>query len=110
MTDAIVHSPASKRRRFLHWLLLGLAYALLVLRRYNLAVAKTDLGDLMTKEDFGVIFAVGTWGYGLSFLFNGPLTDRIGGRKAMLLALAGSCGANLAMGLFIQQMMQSADP
>lgn len=111
MADATIdHSPAFRRRRFLNWFPLGLAYAFLYMGRYNLTVAKNDLGDLMTKEDFGVIFAVGTWVYGCSFLLNGPVTDKFGGRRAMLASLAGSLLSNLAMGWFIQRMLQSADP
>ncbi|MCK6529237.1 MFS transporter [Myxococcota bacterium] len=104
------HAAAFRTRRFLNWFPLGLAYAFLYMGRYNLTVAKTSLGDLMTKEDFGLIFAVGTWVYGCSFLLNGPVTDRIGGRKAMLISLVGSTLANLAMGVFIQDMLRSADP
>ncbi len=104
------HSSAYRFRRFLNWFPLGLAYALLYMGRYNLTVAKTNLGELMSKEQFGTIFAIGTWVYGLSFLVNGPLTDRFGGRRSMLVALAGSAAANLGMGWFVRDMLQSADP
>ena len=42
----------------------GAAVRVFVLGRYNLTVAKSSLGDLMTKSDFGTIFGVGTtiWG------------------------------------------------
>ncbi len=106
----IAHSGSFRTRRFLNWFPLGVAYALLYMGRYNLTVAKNSLGDLMTKEDFGTIFLVGTWVYGCSFLLNGPTTDRIGGRKAMLIALSGSLLANLAMGWFIRDMLLSEDP
>lgn len=92
------HSPEFLRRRFLNWFPLGMTYAFLYMGRYNLAAAKNDLGDLISNEDFGTIKAVGTIVYGVSFLLNGPLTDRIGGRKTMLLAAGGSAFANLAMG------------
>ena len=39
----------------------------------------TTLGSLMTKEEFGLIFAAGTLTYAFSFLVNGPLVDKIGG-------------------------------
>ena len=35
---------------------------------------------------FSIIFAVGTWTYALSFLINGPLVDRIGGKKGIIIA------------------------
>ena len=108
--DPTDHSAAYRFRRFLNWFPLGLAYAFLYMGRYNLTVAKTNLGELMSKEEFGTIFAIGTWVYGLSFLVNGPLTDKVGGRRSMLVALAGSAVANVAMGLFIRSMLNSADP
>ncbi|MFO0708433.1 MAG: MFS transporter [Sandaracinus sp.] len=95
------HSPEFLRRRFLNWFPLGMTYAFLYMGRYNLAVAKNDLADLISNEDFGNIKAVGTIVYGVSFLLNGPLTDRIGGRKTMLLAAGGAAIANLLMGALL---------
>jgi OPA family glycerol-3-phosphate transporter-like MFS transporter len=99
------HTSAFRARRALNWFPLGVAYAMLYMGRYNLTVAKTALGDLMTKEDFGVIFGVGTVCYALAFLLNGPLTDRIGGRRAMLIGVAGSCVMNAAMGLYLRHVL-----
>src|SRR5690349_21713531 len=96
-----VHSTAFRVRRVLNWFPLGLAYAFLYMGRYNLTVAKTALGDLMTKADFGTIFGVGAIVYGVSFLVNGPLTDRIGGRKTMLIGVLGSIAMNALMGLVL---------
>lgn len=104
------HSAAFRFRRFLNWFPLGLAYAFLYMGRYNLSVAKYNLGDLMSKEDFGTIFGVGTIVYGVAFLLNGPLTDKVGGRRSMLVAVLGAMGANLGMGLFLRSMLRSADP
>ncbi len=87
------------RRRVLNWVPLGLTYALLYMGRYNLTVAKNAFGDLMTKSDFGLIFDWGTITYAFAFLLNGPLTDKIGGRKAILIAAAGAAVANTLMGL-----------
>jgi OPA family glycerol-3-phosphate transporter-like MFS transporter len=97
----IQHTAAFRTRRFLNWFPLGLSYALLYMGRYNLTVAKNALGALMTKEDFGFIFGVGTLVYACSFLINGPLVDRYGGRRGMLIALAGTLVANVLMGLFL---------
>ena len=105
-----VHSAAFRRRRFFNWFPLGLAYALLYMGRYNLTVAKTNLGQLMTKEDFGLIFAAGTVTYAFAFLVNGPLVDRVGGRRGMLIGLAGSCVSNAAMGLYLHHVLSSAAP
>ncbi|HWM84203.1 MAG TPA: MFS transporter [Kofleriaceae bacterium] len=105
--EGIEHSAAFRRRRVLNWLPLGLTYAFLYMGRYNLQVSKSafqtmrDAGGepLMGNADFGLIFMVGTITYGVAFVFNGPLTDRFGGKRAILLSAAGAAVANLAMGL-----------
>jgi OPA family glycerol-3-phosphate transporter-like MFS transporter len=102
MAKAVNHSAAYRRRRFLNWLPMGLAYAFMYFGRYNLTVAKSALGDdVMTKADFGLIFAVGAWVYALSFLINGPLTDKWGGRHTMLLGVAGALICNFMMGIVL---------
>jgi MFS transporter, OPA family, glycerol-3-phosphate transporter len=95
------HSPAFKRRRVMNWLPLGLTYSFLYMGRYNLTVSKNALGTLMSNGDFGTIFFWGTLVYGTAFIINGPLTDRLGGRAAILLGAAGSAVMNLAMGVLV---------
>ncbi len=86
-------------RRFINWLPLGLTYSFLYMGRYNLTVSKDALGSLMPNQDFGVIFTAGTWTYALAFLINGPIVDRIGGKKGILIAACGSAAANLMLGV-----------
>jgi OPA family glycerol-3-phosphate transporter-like MFS transporter len=69
--------------------------------RYNLTVSKNALGDLMPKEAFGIIFAAGTITYAFSFLINGPLTDKIGGKRAMLIGATGSALMNILLGVVV---------
>ncbi len=96
-----------ERRRMMNWLPLGLTYAFLYMGRYNLKISKFAFesleGDdgraLMGNDAFGIIFGVGVAVYGISFLINGPLTDRLGGRFSILTGAAGSAIANLVMGL-----------
>ena len=96
-----------RRRRVMNWLSLGLTYAFLYMGRYNLKVSKfnfetmkgSDGAVMMSNEAFGIIFAVGTVIYGFSFIINGPLTDRLGGRFAILLGGIGACIANALMGI-----------
>ncbi len=108
--EAIVtHSQAFRTRRFLNWFPLGLSYAMLYMGRYNLTVAKTSLGDLMTKEDFGVIFGIGTVVYATSYFVTGPFVDCFGGRRGMLIGLTGACSANLAMGLYLHHVLGLPD-
>jgi OPA family glycerol-3-phosphate transporter-like MFS transporter len=92
------HSPAFLQRRFLNWFPLGMTYAFLYMGRYNLAAAKNDLEDLISNADFGDIKTAGTVVYAFSFLLNGPLTDRLGGRLTILAAAGGSALCNAAMG------------
>ncbi len=100
MTDFPDYSRQFRIRRLLNWLPLGLTYAFFYMGRYNLTVAKSAIPS-MTKADFGIIFGVGAWVYAISFLLNGPLTDRIGGKKGMLIGALGSCLANVAMGVIV---------
>jgi OPA family glycerol-3-phosphate transporter-like MFS transporter len=86
-------------RRFINWFPLGMTYSFLYMGRYNLNVSKNALGTLMTKEDFGTIFAIGTCVYGFSFLLNGPLVDKIGGKRGILIAAIGSSIANILLGV-----------
>ncbi len=97
--NPLKHSPRFIMRRFVNWFPLGMTYAFLYMARYNLSVSKNALGEQMTKEDFGLIFGAGTLVYGLSFLLNGPLVDKLGGKKGIILAALGACMANGAMGL-----------
>ncbi|MEO8840578.1 MAG: MFS transporter [Kofleriaceae bacterium] len=91
------HSKEFKRRRILNWVPLGLTYAFLYMGRYNLNALKDQ--NLISGQDFGDIDFVGAMVYGLAFLVNGPLCDRLGGRFTMLVAAVGAAIANLAIGL-----------
>ncbi len=103
VASPVAHSDAFRLRRFLNWFPLGLAYAFLYMGRYNLTVAKGELGQLMTNEDFGIIFGAGALIYGVAFVLNGPLTDKIGGKRAMLISVGGTAIMNLIMGLMIRR-------
>ncbi|MDZ7318275.1 MAG: MFS transporter [candidate division KSB1 bacterium] len=109
MTQTLIekphHSAEFRLRRFLNWFPMGLTYAFLYMARYNLTVSKNALGDLMSKSDFGLIFGIGTFTYAFAFLLNGPLTDRIGGKKAILLGAFGAATMNLFMGLTLYLLL-----
>jgi len=95
------HSKEFRWRRFFNWFPMGLTYAFLYMARYNLTVSKNALGEMMSKSDFGIIFAAGTFTYAFAFLINGPLTDKIGGKKAILIGSLGAAVANALMGIII---------
>src|SRR5207244_1934103 len=67
--------------------------------RCNVGVAEGARGSLMSNEDFGVSLAAGTITYAFSFLINGPLVDKIGGKKGILIAALGAAAANVALGV-----------
>ncbi len=94
------HNSKFMMRRFVNWFPLGMTYAFLCMGRYNIIVAKTALGALMSNGGLGIIFGTGTLVYTLSFLVNGPLIDKkIGGKAGMLIAAAGASLANIALGV-----------
>jgi OPA family glycerol-3-phosphate transporter-like MFS transporter len=95
----VTHSDAFRRRRVLNWLPLGLTYAFLYMGRYNFI--QLNVGGLLSNDDFGDIDGVGQIVYGVAFLLNGPLTDRLGGRFAILLAAGGAGACNAAIGVSI---------
>lgn len=97
--NPLQHSRWFILRRFINWFPLGMTYAFLYMGRYNLNVAKNALGDLMTKQELGTIFAAGTVTYAAAFLINGPLVDKIGGKRGILIAAIGSSLANVMLGV-----------
>ena len=110
--EGVEHSDAFRRRRVMNWLPLGLTYAFLYMGRYNIKVSQHAFGDIefngapmMTNSDFATIFFWGTAVYGSSFLINGPLTDRLGGKFAILLGAGGAALMNLLMGLVTQAIV-----
>jgi len=93
------HSRKYVMRRFLNWFPLGMTYSFLYMGRLNIIVSSKAMGALMPKEMFGIITGVGTLVYAVSFVVNGPLVDRIGGKRGMLIAGFGSAASNALLGL-----------
>ena len=95
------HSPAYRLRRFLNWFPLGLTYATMYMGRYNFNIVKNDIGAWyhLDKLQMGIIASAGFWTYGLAVALNGPIADRIGGRKAILVGALGAAILNLLIGL-----------
>lgn len=88
-------------RRVGNWVPLGLMYAAFYMSRYNLTVTNPAIRETFnwTKEQFGWIISLSLAVYGLSVFFNGPLADRIGGKKAILIGCVGALFANLLFAL-----------
>ncbi len=95
------HSPAFHLRRTQNWLVLGLTYAAMYMARYNFSFANKSLSDTYgwSKTQIGAIISTATLIYGISALFNGPIADRFGGRRAMLIGACGAFVFNVMFGL-----------
>ena len=98
-SNPLAHSRWFLFRRFVNWFPLGMTYSFLYMGRYNLNVSKNALGTLMTNQELGLIFGAGTFTYAMSFLVNGPLVDKIGGKRGILIAGIGSSAANAMLGV-----------
>jgi OPA family glycerol-3-phosphate transporter-like MFS transporter len=98
--DRPQHSAAFRARRTQNWLVLGLTYAAMYMARYNFPLANKALSDAYgwDKSQVGLIITVATAVYGISAIFNGPLADRFGGRRAMLIGAFGAFVFNLMFG------------
>ncbi len=96
-----VHDAAFKKRRGLNWLILGLTYSTMYMGRYNLSFANKALSDNYgwDKTQIGAIITAALTIYGISALFNGPIADRIGGKKAMMIGAIGTVVFNILFGL-----------
>jgi OPA family glycerol-3-phosphate transporter-like MFS transporter len=101
MANPLGHSRAFRTRRFMNWFPLGVTYATFYMGRYNLNVSSSTIMDRfhLDKAQFGTIATAGFWTYALSVIINGPLSDRIGGKKAILIGAAGTAVLNLGIGL-----------
>ena len=93
------HSDTFLRRRILNWVPLGVTYGFLYMGRYNINAAKN--AGVMTNEELGVITFWGALVYGLSFVVNGPLADKFGGRRTILIAALGAAAMNIALGWLV---------
>jgi len=95
------YSKEFRSRRAKNWLTLGFTYAAMYMGRYNLSFANKSLSDEYgwDKTQIGAIITAALTIYGLSALFNGPIVDRIGGKKAMLIGSIGTVVFNFFFGL-----------
>jgi OPA family glycerol-3-phosphate transporter-like MFS transporter len=99
--EAPDHSNAFRRRRVINWLTLGLTYAAMYMGRYNLSFANAALSKEYgwDKTQIGAIISAALMIYGFSAIFNGPIADKIGGRRAMLIGASGTVVFNFLFGL-----------
>jgi OPA family glycerol-3-phosphate transporter-like MFS transporter len=94
------HPPGFRARRGLNWGALGFMYASYYMCRYNFRFA----GPGMVKEfgfntaDLANIWVIWSLAYGTGQLFNGLISDRIGGKWIMIVGAAGTIICNLIFG------------
>jgi OPA family glycerol-3-phosphate transporter-like MFS transporter len=95
--------PAFRSARTRNWLVLGFLYAAFYMSRYNFAAVMVNLAGTFgwTNTELGIFETTMPLVYGLSVVFNGPIADRIGGRKAFLFGAVGVVVMNLLFGLCI---------
>lgn len=91
-------------------LYVGIFYAVFYFSRYNMSAAMPQVRELFgwTKGQMGFFDTALPIIYGLSVIINGPLTDRIGGKKAFLWGAAGVVLANIIMGICTLVVAQPA--
>jgi len=87
-------------RRIVNWMMVGIQFGLFYAARYNLSTMQEAL-----SKAWGVPLAVvssilqfALLIYGIAVAFNGPLADRLGGKRALLIGASGISLANLAFG------------
>jgi OPA family glycerol-3-phosphate transporter-like MFS transporter len=93
--------PAFRARRTQNWLVLGFLYAFFYATRYNLSATSGQLCTYFgwTNTQYGIFETMMPFVYGVSVLVNGPIADRIGGKKAFLFGACGVIVANFLFGL-----------
>src|SRR3954462_7856720 len=92
--------PGFRARRGLNWAVVGLMYTSYYLCRYNFSYANKAIADEFhfSKSDISTILSLNFLAYGCGQIVNGLLTDRIGGKRAMLIGATGTIIMNLLFG------------
>ncbi|PTX92261.1 MFS transporter [Opitutus sp. ER46] len=88
-------------RRGLNWATVGFMYTSYYFCRYNFAYANKAIKDEFgfTNSDMGTILMWQFIAYGCGQMLNGLLTDRLGGKRAMLIGAVGTIVANVLFGV-----------
>ena len=94
------HPSGFRKRRGLNWTFVGLLYTSFYTCRYNLAIANKSISDEFgfNKAQMGTIITTALLAYACGQIINGLLTDRIGGKRAMLVGAAGTVIMNTVFG------------
>ena len=95
------HAPGFRLRRLQNWFFLGLMYGFFYMSRYNFSAVQAAIAEQFgwSYSDYGSVISAGLLTYGCAVFFNGPLADRIGGKRAILIGAAGAAVFNVLFGL-----------
>jgi OPA family glycerol-3-phosphate transporter-like MFS transporter len=125
MTQASQLAPAREKyprgfraRRGLNWGFIGLLYTSFYLCRYNLSIANKAISETygFSRADMGIIITTALLTYAFGQILNGLLTDKLGGKRAMLIGATGTVAMNLLFGAIsllpvkINQITTAAGP
>ena len=102
MSEAAFHPypPGFRPRRGLNWGSLGLLYASYYMCRYNFRFAGPGMNQEFgfNTADLANLWVIWSLAYGTGQLFNGLISDRIGGKAIMLAGAAGTIVCNFIFG------------
>ncbi len=101
MTTKISHTSEFRKRRAANWIVLGLTYSAMYMGRYNLPLVNPILSRIYgwDKAQIGGIISPALLAYGIFAMLNGPIVDKMGGRKAMMIGAFGSVIFNILFGM-----------
>src|SRR5437667_4602094 len=99
-SSRLAYPPGFRARRGLNWGFLGLLYTSFYMCRYNLSIANTAISKEFgfSRAEMGTIITVALLAYAIGQIINGLLTDRIGGKRAMLIGASGTITMNILFG------------
>jgi OPA family glycerol-3-phosphate transporter-like MFS transporter len=94
------YPPGFRARRGWNWFILGLMYASYYMCRYNFRFATPGMVSEFRFDEVQITGMLSAWSiaYGTGQLVNGLITDRIGGKAAMLIGAIGTIVMNLIFG------------
>src|SRR2546423_1360056 len=97
----VPHPPGFRKRRGLNWGFVGLLYTSFYMCRYNLPIANSAIsGEFgFSKTNMGWIISTALFAYACGQIINGLLTDRFGGKNAMLIGAVGTVTMNILFGI-----------
>jgi OPA family glycerol-3-phosphate transporter-like MFS transporter len=97
----IPHPAGFRRRRGVNWTFIGLLYTTFYMCRYNLSLSNHAISAEFgfSKAHMGTIITTALLAYACGLIVNGLLTDRLGGKRAMLIGAAGTIGMNVLFGV-----------